>query len=140
MQRERGSSLLLFPAAILVVLLLAAICVDFSRVHLARRALVHTLSVAADDAVAMVNEAALRSGQPDRVDLDRARQVIRFELAVGDLPGPVVGAIDVRYGPNATSLIATATIRVDHIFAPAVPGASRSQDITATVSSALENR
>lgn len=117
-RRDRGTTLLLFPAAVLVLMVLAAIAVDLSLVHVARRELVRVCSHAADDAASVIDQDALRRGEPLTVDLEAARRVVRAELAAADLPGRLVGPVRVERGPAPTSVVVEATLEVDRIFAP----------------------
>ena len=60
---DRGSTLMLVPAGLLVVLVMASIAVDMSLVHLRQRQAVDVASGAANDAVtAAAEEGALRGG------------------------------------------------------------------------------
>ena len=73
---ERGSTLLLFPAAILVVMALSAIAVDLSVQHGAQRDLRRVVHAAADDAAASID-----------LDLLRETTKVDFELR------PFAGAV-----------------------------------------------
>jgi hypothetical protein len=60
---ERGSVLMLVPAGVLIVFVLASIAVDMSLVHLRKRQAFDLASAAANDAAtAGADQAALRSG------------------------------------------------------------------------------
>ena len=129
---QRGSTLLLFPASILVVMVLGAICVDFSKVHLARREAHAALSALADDAAAMLDRDAVRAGRFDAVDLDRARRFVATSWAThpAKLEGSLVGAITVDRGPRAGTVVLSATIRVDHLFGRVAPDSVASTTFT----------
>ena len=71
---DSGSTLLLVPAATMVVLALAAIAVDLSMLHAARRDLVAAAGRAVDDAVMSLDQAGARRGEFDRLDEVRARR------------------------------------------------------------------
>ena len=66
---ERGSSLLLFPAAVLIVMVLAAMAVDTSIAFMGQRELANATAAAANDAASQaVDNAAFY--QQDRIELD----------------------------------------------------------------------
>src|SRR5207248_6070957 len=62
---ERGSTLLLFPAAVLVVFVLGAIAADLASVFLGERELANATAAAANDTAteALANAAFYRGGQ-----------------------------------------------------------------------------
>ena len=75
--RERGSTLLFFPAALLVVVVLASITVDFARVRLVQRQADDAAAAAANDAAtAGLDVAALREGGDYRLDPGRVARVV----------------------------------------------------------------
>jgi Flp pilus assembly protein TadG len=120
-QPERGSTLLLFPAAVLVLLTLAAIAVDLSGLHLARRELSRATEQAADDAAAMIDEAAARGDGEAHIDHAAAERVVRFELAVARLRGRLIGSPHVVVDDRTDTVTVEATIEVDPVFG-SVPG------------------
>ena len=69
MTSERGSSLLLFPAGVLIVMVLAAMAVDTSIAFMGQRELANATAAAANDAASQaMNNAAFY--QQDRIELD----------------------------------------------------------------------
>lgn len=130
---ERGSALLLFPAAVMVLMVLAAITVDLSAIHMARREVYRAASQAADDAVTLLDTHALRSGELHVIDLAAARELVRDELAVATLPGPIVEGPRVQPGPRPGTIEVHLAVTVEHFFAKAIPGASHSERITVDV-------
>ena len=71
---DDGSALILMPAAVLVVMVLAAITMDLSLVHLGRRETIAAAEAAANDAATFgLDERAYRSGAGYRLDAVRAR-------------------------------------------------------------------
>lgn len=134
-REDRASTLLLVPAATMVLLLLGAIAVDLSAVHLARRELLRAAAHAADDAASMVDRAGLRRTGEARLDPDAAARVVRAELALARLPGDVT-AIDVRVDAAAGTVDVTASMDVEPVFGRAIPGVDRTT-VTVTVSGRL---
>ena len=136
---HRGTTLLMFPAAILVVMILAAIAVDLSKVHLARREAHAALSSVADDAATMLDHDAVRRGQLTTLDLERARRFVQRTIAEHPphIDGRIVGPVSVQPGPRPGSVELTATIAVDHLFARAVPDAAGTTVFTLRVTGEL---
>jgi hypothetical protein len=138
-RRQRGSVLLLFPAGILVVVVLAAITVDSAITFLGPRVVATAVAAAANDSAGegVGNRAFYEGG---RVDLDptavhqvavervtAALPVARFhELSVdvSVTPSPTAGC------PPSVRVRASATVSV--IFAGAIPGASRERVVAAS--------
>lgn len=117
---EDGNTLVLMPAAILILLGLAAMALDAATLFLGERRLVDVTSSIAHDAVAGVDEARFYDPADDTVELDatqigaRAEQLLTaqredrtFEDVACDPP-----ALD---GPNVT-ITCHATVRP--LFAP----------------------
>ena len=126
--RERGSVLLLFPAGLLAVIVLAAIAVDASIAFLGERELAAAVAAAANDAAteAISDEAFYRAG---RVELDAgevervAEERVRASLDSGRHRGLEVRASVIpAAGGCAWSLRVEAAATVRYIFSPAVPG------------------
>lgn len=136
---QDGSVLLLFPAAILVVIVLAAIAVDVSIAFLGQREVANATVAAANDAAGLgiSNRGFYQRGQvqlePSTVERAAAEQVravlgpsrfhdLRVEVTVEPalLPG-CPPTVRVR-----------ATARVDYVFARALPGGADQADVAAT--------
>jgi Putative Flp pilus-assembly TadE/G-like len=129
---DRGSILLLVPAAFLVVMILASIAVDMSLVHLRQRQAHDLASSAANDTVtAAANHLALRDGRVQLAQAD-AEAVVGRIVAASDLAPQVVGAPVVRIRPGTVEV--ELTVRADYVFASVVPGAPDSATVTATAS------
>lgn len=118
----RGSTLLVFPAALLVVVVLAAVTVDLARIHLAQRAVTDAAAAGANDAAtAGLDLAALRRTGAYRIDPARAARVAERTVAGHGLTG--VDAVSVRTtltGPAEVRVSVSA--RVPPGFAAALPG------------------
>lgn len=130
-RRERGSALLLMPAAVLIVLVLAAITVDLSLVHLARREAMAAVEGAANDAVTFgLDEAAYRRGEGYRLDPARVRVAVERSLAIDSAGERWTGPPRVEVLGSAVRV--TVTARVDYVFARALPGGRHHTTVTAT--------
>jgi len=103
---ERGSTLLFFPAALLVVVVLASITVDLARVRLVQRQADDTAAAAVNDAVtAGLDVDALRRGEDYRLDPRRVEQVVHRTVQAHDHAG--IGALDAQVevpGPRTVAV------------------------------------
>ena len=137
--RERaGNTLVLFPAAVLIVLGLGAVALDTATVFLGQRRLVDVASAVANDAIAAVDVDAFfaQDGEVAAVPLDRARAERRRDQLVARQSldrslSQVTCTIEVlATGPPARAEVScTATVRP--ILAPLWPGAPRERAIRA---------
>jgi len=139
-RRQRGSVLLLVPAAVLVLMVLGAIAVDGAIVFLGQRELGSAVAAAANDAAgAAFADAPFYEAGRVEVDVDRAQRVAAASLAARAPRG-----IELRGPPEVTivgrQLCVRATARVPRVFARSIPGASRSVVITAESTATLADR
>ena len=142
-EAERGSTLLLFPAALLVMIALAAITVDSAIAFLAHRELVNATAAAANDAATEalsdssfyeddrieLSPAAVESIAVDRVFalVDTARHHGLSVTAEAVPPSAAGCAWTVRVAASST---------VDEFFGQAMPGSSGTVSVTARSSAA----
>jgi hypothetical protein len=131
MLSDRGSALMLMPAAVLIVLVLAAIAMDLSLLHLARRELIAAAEAAANDAVTFgLDEARYRRGDGYQLDPARARRAVVQALVARGL------ADDLTQPPRvvvaATTVEVSLAMRVDFVFARALPGLDHHATVSAT--------
>jgi Flp pilus assembly protein TadG len=136
--RDRGSVLLLFPVAVLVVVVLAAITVDSAIVFLGQREVANTVAAAANDAatIGVSNGTFYRAGAVE-LDPATAEQMATERVRVGldgdrfrDLRVDVTVIGGAEGCPPSVRVHASATVA--HVFAPAVPGAPRRSTVEAT--------
>ena len=133
---DRGSVLMLVPAGLLIVLIMASIAVDMSIVQLRQRQ-AHDLAAGAanDAATAAADTAQIRSGRYT-VDADAASAVVGRIVAASDLAPDVVGGPVVRVTGNVIEV--EVSLYADYIFATAVPGASDGVTVTARASAVAQ--
>jgi hypothetical protein len=130
-QRDRGSALMLMPAGLLIVLVLASIAVDMSLVHLRKRQAFELAAAAANDAAtAGVDQGRLRTTHDYVLDPQRTRAVVADVVAASELapelarpPVVIVTAAGVRV---------ELALEADYIFADVVPGAPDGTEVTAS--------
>jgi hypothetical protein len=121
--KDRGSTLLFFPAALLVVVVLASITVDLARLRLVQRQADDAAAAAANDAVtAGLDIDALRRGDDYRLDPVRVDRVVRRTVRVHDhaAAGSLGIAAEVT---GARSVAVVLTGRVPLGFARVLPAA-----------------
>ena len=132
--RDRGSVLLLVPAGVLVVIVLASIAVDFGIAFLGEREVASLAAAAANDAAtAAVDEEHLRETGEFRLDPDVVDDVVAATLASSssevDLEPPQV-EVTIVDGEPAVRVRLTGT--VDYVFAPALPGGPERVEVSAS--------
>lgn len=127
--RDRGSVLMLVPAAVLIVLVMASIAVDMSLVHLRQRQAHDLAAQAANDAAtAAADQGALREGTYV-VDPGAARRVAATVVGASDLAAHVVGTPEVTVTPDGVEV--SVALEADYIFAGVVPGAPDGRTVRA---------
>ncbi|QXC62402.1 hypothetical protein KSP35_06270 [Aquihabitans sp. G128] len=132
MRGERGSVLMLFPAAVLIVMLLGAIAVDRAVIFGAQRELVATAQAAASDAAAAgIDVAAVRAGGSLRYDPARIDAAVQRSVAT--LGAGTTASWDLV----GTDVVVRLTRAVDLVFTKAVPGADDRVVVTATARASL---
>jgi len=129
---------MLMPAAVLVLLILGAITVDYAHLYLQKQELQTAAEAAVNDALTWgLDQAALRRGDGVALDGRRVRDAVTASLAAHGtgltLTAPPV--ID-QLGP--TRLRVTLVARVDYVFVPAIAGMSRSALVRASATADLD--
>ena len=122
-RRERGTVLLLVPAAFLIMIVLGAIVVDVGLSQVRARELEAVASSAANDALGALDIRSLRDTGEIRFDHDRAEGIVVESIANGALPDAVLVAVGIGSDAAGRPQIAV-TLRLDvaFIMAPALPG------------------
>ncbi len=129
---ERGSVLMLMPAAVLVLLVLGALSVDRAVAFGAQRDLVATAEAAANDAAGLglsvqdLRDRGALSYDPDRID-----RAVRKAAARAD------GDVTATWARQGNVVIVRLRRRVPLVFAPAIPGAAHEVVVTATATADL---
>lgn len=121
---------MLVPAGVLVVFVLAAISVDLSLLFLRQRqASSVAVDVANDLASAAFDEATFRATGAFELDPARADRLGRDFVGLSDLADEVVDVEVTVVAPDAVEV--RLVIRVDYVFAKAIPGAADGTTVTA---------
>ena len=137
-ERERGSTLLLFPAALLVMVALAAMTVDSAIAFMAQRQLLNATAAAANDAATGAlsdatfyrdNRIELSPGVVEAIAVGRVFQLVDTArhrgLAVSAEAVPPVAA------GCAWTVRVSASSRVDELFGRALPGSDGTVAVSA---------
>ena len=133
---ERGSVLMLVPAGLLIVFVLASIAVDMSLVHLRKRQAFDLASAAANDAAtAGADQAALRSGSYV-IEPGSARTVVADVVRASELAPHLAAPPSVTVTAEGVSV--EITLEADYIFAGVVPGAPEGTVVAASATAVAE--
>jgi Flp pilus assembly protein TadG len=137
---RRGSVLALVPAAVLVLVLLGAIAVDFAAVFLAQRQLADATSAAANDAAgaALSDAAFYQGGGRLAVDPVKAATVVCNTLTAQLDARIHLRSVELAVGTRWVHVRASAT--VDHVIARSVPGVAHSAGVTAAAAAVALRR
>ena len=130
---DRGSVLLLFPASFMVMLVLGAVVLDLGLVQVRARELHAVASSAANDALAALDQQALRDHGIVELDGERVRQLTVEAVAAGPLPHAAV--VDITTGRDAMGrLEISVTLRIveELVITPALPGTPHTVTLTRT--------
>lgn len=129
---QRGSVLMLMPAAALIVIILGSLAIDQAIVFGAQRDLVATAQAVANDAAGLaVDVDRLRAD--GTVDLDEAAIDRVVTAAVARADGAVTARWELRNGLVVVHLQRTVPL----VFARGVPGAARSRKVAAVAEAEL---
>ena len=127
-RRENGSALMLFPAAVLIIILLASLCVDATLTVLGQREIANAAEAAANDAASTLD----RNRYYDASVYDLAREdglagIARVgNDAIRARIDDKVKNVNIRIvRTDDTHVRVEITGEVSLIFARAIPGASR---------------
>jgi Putative Flp pilus-assembly TadE/G-like len=131
MKRDAGSALVLMPAGLLIVLVLASIAVDMSLVQLRKRQAFELAAAAANDAATGgVDQGRLRTTQAYVLDPERTRGVVGDVVAASDLASRLARPPVVTV--TGAGVRVELTLEADYIFADVVPGAPDGTEVTAS--------
>lgn len=137
--RERGTVLLLMPVAVLVLLVLGGLCVDFGSVYAAQRQLDDAAAAAANDAATRsVDLELVQQGGSVVLLAGDARRVAEHSVAAKRLDRLAAEVTEVVVGADGQSVTVTVEGRVPFIFGRALPGRRDGMQVSATVTARAE--
>ena len=137
--RERGSALMLMPAAALVFIVLGAIAVDFAVAFLGEREVSNAAAAAANDvAGAALDQDRFYADGALRLDPVAAERVGRSAVGAAGLED--LDDLDVRVEVAVDAPVVTVTVsgRVRYLFAKALPGGPDGVRVEATATATAE--
>jgi Flp pilus assembly protein TadG len=124
---------MLMPAAVLVFLVLGAICVDFGSVYSAQRELADAASAAANDvATRAIDLDHFYATGDARIVQERARAIAEQSVAATGLDRLDAAVTGVEVDPTGTRVVVTVSGHAHYLFAKAVPGGPEGTDIHTT--------
>ena len=130
---ERGSVMMLVPAGVLILFLLASMAVDSAIAFMAQRELSALAAASANDAAgAGLSDDAfyLGGGTPGQIVLDqRAAEELAGAALANRAPRGVTD-VQQRVTVSLDQVCVTVTGRVEYIFAKAIPGLPRGRSVT----------
>ena len=129
---QRGNTLVLFPAAILIVLGLGALAVDSAVLFLGQRRLADVAASVASDAVAAISTSAYYDPSGSSIELDPVRASRRAQQVVATISSDRSledVSCDVTVRGLRAEVVCEATVRP--LLAPMWPGLGATQRITA---------
>jgi uncharacterized membrane protein len=122
---------MLLPAAVLIFLVLGALCVDYGSVYVSQRELSDAAAAAANDAATRALDlSSLYSGGDVHLVPGLAEEAARRSLAAKHLErlDAVIESVDV----TDTTVTVRVSGRAHFLFAKAVPGGNEGMDISTT--------
>lgn len=130
-ERERGSVLMLMPAAVLVFLVLGALCIDYGGAFVASRQLNNAAAAAANDAaVRSLDLQHYYDTGEVRLLEGAARDIAEASVAAKGLEHLEAEVEDVQV--VGTTVTVTVRGRASYLFARAVPGGTDGIDVRAS--------
>jgi hypothetical protein len=133
---DDGSVLMLVPAGLLIVLVMASIAVDMALVQLRQRQAHDLAAGAANDAATAAADQALIRSSGYAVDQRAATAVVERIVAGSELAPEMVGAPVVRVTGEVVEV--EIWLYADYIFAGVVPGAADGTAVTARASATAQ--
>ncbi len=123
---DRGTVLIMFPAAVLIMVILGAIVIDVGYTHVRARELQAVAASAANDTLAALDVAVLRSEGTIVINEAAAHRIITEAIAAGPLPDATLNNLDVTTDAAGRLQIAvTLSLEIDLVRAPAVSDLDR---------------
>ncbi|MDE0700453.1 MAG: hypothetical protein F4Y27_12700 [Acidimicrobiaceae bacterium] len=115
-RNDRGTVLLMFPAALLIMVILGAIAIDVGYTTVRGRELRAVAASAANDSLAALDIAVLRTTGNVVIDESAARGIVAQAIALGPLPDAQLVDIDI----NGFEIAVTLRLDIELVMAPAL--------------------
>jgi hypothetical protein len=132
-QADRGTVLLLMPAAVMIMLVLGALVLDVGLSAVRARELRSVAASSANDTLAALDVNAFRSDGEIVIDHSRAVEIVAEAIANGPLPDATIELVAIAEDPlGRPEITVRLGLDVDLIIAPALPGAPNHIHVSAT--------
>ncbi len=118
---DRGTVLLLFPAALMVMVILGAIVVDVGYTTIRGRELRAVAASAANDSLGALDIVELRDNGNLVIDESAAHTIVAQAIALGPLPGARIVDIDIQ----GFEIAVTLALDLELVIAPALGDLNR---------------
>ena len=118
---DRGTVLLMFPAALMVMVILGAMVIDVGYTTIRGRELRAVAASAANDSLAALDIAVLRATGDVVIDEGTARRIVAQAIALGPLPDAQIVDIEIE----GFEIAVTLRLEIDLVMAPALGDLNR---------------
>ena len=118
---DRGTVLLMFPAALMVMVVMGAIVIDVGYTAIRGRELRAVAASAANDSLAALDIAVLRATGDVVINKSTARRIVAQAIALGPLPDAQIVGIDI----NGFEIAVTLRLEIELVMAPALGDLNR---------------
>ncbi len=118
---DRGTVLLMFPAALMVMVVLGAMVIDVGYTTIRGRELRAVAASAANDSLAALDIAVLRATGDVVIDEGAARRIVAQAIALGPLPDAQIVDIEIE----GFEIAVTLRLEIDLVMAPALGDLNR---------------
>ena len=118
---DRGTVLLMFPAALMVMVILGAIVIDVGYTAIRGRELRAVAASAANDSLAALDIAVLRATGDVVINKSTARRIVAQAIALGPLPDAQIVDIEIE----GFEIAVTLRLEIDLVMAPALGDLNR---------------
>lgn len=118
---DQGTVLLMFPAALMVMVILGAIVIDVGYTTIRGRELRAVAASAANDSLAALDIAVLRATGDVVIDAGAARRIVAQAIALGPLPDAQIVDIEIE----GFEIAVTLRLEIDLVMAPALGDLNR---------------
>ena len=118
---DRGTVLLMFPAALMVMVILGAMVIDVGYTTIRGRELRAVAASAANDSLAALDIAVLRATGDVVIDEGAARRIVAQAIALGPLPDAQIVDIEIE----GFEIAVTLRLEIDLVMAPALGDLNR---------------
>ena len=118
---DRGTVLLMFPAALMVMVILGAIVIDVGYTTIRGRELRAVAASAANDSLAALDIAVLRATGDVVINKSTAHTIVAQAIALGPLPDAQIVDIEIE----GFEIAVTLQLEIDLVMAPALGDLNR---------------